>query len=201
MCVPISRRGFLGAAALWSAGRARAQVAFPGAPASDRVLFPQPRDGDTVAINPPGFAWWKAPRAAQYRLNIWNDAGQEAYTAPYLTDPVHLPRVALPPGEYCWDVEACDASDRVLARRGVWYFRVPEGLTEFPWAEPSSILDRVPGGHPRYIFLRDALLEIRRSLTAGRKRAWDTVRRNADRYLTTPLPEPPKYHTFPDAAR
>ena len=197
----VSRRVLLQLACLAPRVRPAPAVAFPSTPPSDRALFPQPRDGESVAINPPGFAWWRAPGAAMYRLLIWDDQGREVYQAPYLTDPVHLPTTPLPAGEYCWDVEACDRDDRVLARRGVWYFTVPEGLTEFPWIAPEQILARVPDTHPRYMFLRDELPEIRRSLQAGRRQAWNSIRSSAERYVTTAPPRPPEYHTYTDPAR
>jgi hypothetical protein len=197
----ISRRGLLQLACLAPRLRSAAPVSFPSAPPNDRAVFPQPRNGETVAINPPGFAWWRAPGAAMYRLLIWDDQGREVYQAPYLTDPVHLPTRPLPPGEYSWDVEACDRDDRVLAKRGVWYFTVPEGVTEFPWIAPEQILALVPDSHPRYMFLRDALPEIRRSLQAGRRQAWNSIRSSAERYLKTEPPKPPEYHTYTDPAR
>ena len=203
--MPYSRRRFVAAgvgAALAGTRRLSAAVAFPTRPANDRVLFPQPLDGARAAVNPPPFAWWKAQGAATYRLGVWNEAGTQVLDAPYLKDPVYLSSECLPPGHYAWNVEACDTvGDTVLARRGFWYFDVPEALPEFPWEEPAAILERVPGGHPRYVFLRDALPEIRATLTTTRKRAWDSVRSSAQRYLTTGLPGPPRYHLEPDPVR
>lgn len=200
-----SRRSFVAAApcGLLAVVRsaAQAKVGFPSSPPNERVLFPQPRDGEVAAINPPGFAWWRAPGADSYALAILEESGPEVYRASGLRDPVHLPATSLKPGGYVWDVEACDREGRVLARRGRWRFQVPDGLTAFPWTAPEGILERVPATHPRYIFLREALPEIRRSLAAGRKRAWDSIRAGAERYLATAPPKPPQYHTYPDEAR
>ena len=199
--MPITRRGFMGAAGLGLSAPALRAAQFPVAPPNDQVLFPQPLDGATASINPPGFAWWRAPGASTYRLGIWNEAGRQVLDVPGLKDPVLLPAITLPPGEYAWNVEAWDARDALIARRGFWYFRVPEGLSEFPWEEPRDILARVPATHPRYMFLREALPEIRKTLTTTRKRAWDSIRSSAERYLSTPLPTPPEYHTYSDPAR
>ncbi len=199
----LSRRTLLGAVGgwVWTAGRAAAQAgAFP-AVQPDNTLFPTPRDGAAVGINPPGFGWWRAPGASMYRLNIWNEVGHQVYTAPYLKDPVHLPDRVFPAGEYVWNVEASDASEKVLARRAFWRFVIPEGVPEFPWEAPAVILARLPDTHPRYIFPRDSLPELRWSLAAGRKRAGDSIRSSAERYLRTALPEPPVYHTYTDPAR
>ncbi len=114
-----------------------------------RALFPCPADGARAAINPPGFAWWRAPGAG-YRLTIQNAAGRVVYHSTPLPDPVHLPSQTLPPGGYHWDVEACDTQGRVLARRGIWRITVPAGPPELP----KALLVRVPEAHPRYIFLK-----------------------------------------------
>ncbi len=200
----LTRRDFFAAAGALSAALrspGQGKVEFPSSPPNERVLFPQPRDGDVVGINPPGFAWWRAPGAAHYRLVIFNGKADEVYRSSPLTDPVHLPSATLAPGDYAWDVEACDRDGRVLARRGAWRFRIPDDVPDFPWIPPQQILDRVPDTHPRYMFLRDALPEIRRSLGAGRKRAWDSIRSSAERYLGTAPPKPPEYHTYADPAR
>jgi hypothetical protein len=182
-------------------GFAAAPAAFPAEAASERVLFPQPLDAAAAAINPPGFAWWRAPGAASYRLEIRDRAGRRVYEAAGLPDPVHLPAAVLPPGEYAWDVEACDAEGKALARRGAWRFHLPAGLPEFPWIDAPTLLARVPGSHPRYMFLRDRLPEIRKTLHTTRRRAWEAVLAAAERHLATPLPKPPDYHTFPDKVR
>ncbi len=199
-----SRRDFLRSAAV--AGLApgvapAAPVAFPSELPSERVLFPQPAGGAVAAITPPGFAWWRAEGAAAYRLTILDRTGREIYRAEGLPDPVHLPDRALPPGDYAWDVEACDARGTTLARRGRWRFRVPEGVRAFPWQDPKEVLARVPDTHPRYMFLRDRLPEIRNTLRTTRRRAWEDVQARAEKYLSTPLPKPPEYHTYSDPAR
>jgi hypothetical protein len=170
-----SRRRFLQAAALPLTARPSIP-AFPDRQ-SPRALFPTPADRATVAINPPGFAWWRAPGAAQYRLVI-----PGVYQSPLLPDPVHLPSVTLPAGEHRWDVEACDASGKVVARRGIWRFTVPNGVPDLPWQDPKALLARVPEKHPRYIVPAAGL-------TPELKEA-------ADKALKAPLPEPPRYHTF-----
>lgn len=177
-----------------------AEVRFPGQQA-ERALFPTPADGAAPAINPPGFAWWRAPGAATYRLEIRDASGRMAYEAAGLPDPVHLPARVLPPGDYAWEVEACDGSGRALARRGVWKFRLEKDLPELPWVDPKTLLARVPDTHPRYVFLKDMLQEVRRSLSSGRRAAWEALRQTAERALKTPLPKRPVYDTFEGKAR
>jgi len=192
-----SRRTFLAAAATpgWSW-----QQAFPSRQ-PERALFMQPPDGAEAAINPPGFAWWRVPGAAAYRLLIRNAAGRTIYESGPLADPLHLPTRAFPPGEYAWDVEALEAAGKPVARRGWWRFRLAKNLPELVWEDPRRILARVPDGHPRYIFLKDQLARIRPTLATTRRTAWEAIRRAADRALKEPLPAPPQYHTFPDKVR
>lgn len=163
---------------------------------AERALFPTPPDGATVGINPPGFAWWRAPGAAAYRLVILDSAGRQVYEAGGMADPVHLPSRVLPPGEYAWDVEALDKQGRAIASRGRQRFTIPSGVPELPWEDLQTVLGRVPASHPRLIFLAKDLPRIRESLSAGRKQAWEALKRAADRALSTKLPQPPQYHTF-----
>jgi hypothetical protein len=194
-----TRRTFLGMAALPLVGRAArpdsSGIEFPERrPAGG--LFPTPAAGSEVGINPPGFAWWRAPRAASYRLLVRTAAGRPIYESEDLPYPAEVPREPLDAGKYLWNVEARNASGETVARRGWWPFTVPEGIPELAWEDPKAILARVPEAHPRYIFLKEDLANVRRSLEGGRKLAWQAVIAAADRALKTPLPEPPRYHTF-----
>ncbi len=77
----------------------------------------------------------------------------------------------------------------------------PREGPELPWVDPKTLLARVPDAHPRYVFLRDTLPEVRRSLTSGRREAWEALQRVAERALKTPLPKRPVYDTFEGKAR
>ena len=136
-----------------------------------------------------------------YRLKIKAAGGRLVYRAGELNDPVHLPAETLAPGEYYWDVEACDAAGRALTRRGWWKFSVPADLPELPWEDPRAILARVPEEHPRYVFLKEELPRLRRSLQDGRRRAWEAIQEGAGRAMKTPLPERPRYHTLEGPVR
>ncbi|MEK7408073.1 MAG: DUF4962 domain-containing protein [Acidobacteriota bacterium] len=199
--MPTTRRVFLRAVpAAPLAWAPAAAAAFPDRQPA-RALFAQPPERAAASINPPGFAWWRAQGASTYRLLVRNAAGKTVYEAADLTDPVHLPARTLEPGDYRWDVEACDPSGTVLARRGEWRFRVPKGLPELPWEDPKAILARVPDTHPRHVFLKDELPRLRQSLSSSRRLVWEAVKRAADRALHLPLPNPPQYHTFEGKVR
>jgi len=143
--------------------------------AAARALFPTPKDVAVVGVNPPGFAWWRAEGAGEYRLTIYDAAKRPAYEAVKLTDPVHVPAETLPAGEYTWNVEALDGAGRTIASRGAWRFRVPEGVPEMPWRNPLALLGQVPEKRPRYIFMADELPRVCRILQGIPKlhRPWD----------------------------
>ena len=191
----MKRRHFLELASLAGLPGAASAAGFPEIQ-PQRALFPCPVDGAAAGVNPPGFAWWRAQGAASYRLVVRDGAGRTVCEAANLKDPVHLPDRILAPGEYCWDVEALDSNGAVVARRGEWRFRVPKGVPELAWEDAARILSRAPAEHSRYIFLKSELPRIRQTLKTTRRAAWEALLEQANRALRTPLPEPPRYHTF-----
>ncbi len=197
----LTRRTFLASSAAFAGSQVFGSTsAFP-ADRPEGALFPTPPNGATVGINPPGLAWWRCPDAATYAVIIRAGSGRIVYRADKLSDPVHLPAITLDPGAYAWDVEATNREGKAIARRGEHRFRVPEGAALLPWEDPKRILARVPDEHPRYIFLREDLPAIKKTLETTRRRDWERVEVLADRALGVPLPEPPTYHTFTGANR
>ena len=76
-----------------------------------------PREGETVTLSPPGFSWWRAGErdACEYRLIVERDR-RTHYTSSLLSDPMHIPDVVFPEGEYTWHVEAVTGEDNLQAR-------------------------------------------------------------------------------------
>ncbi len=192
----LTRRTFLATTATFAGRQAIGSVVEFPADRPEGALFPRPPDGATVGINPPGLAWWRCPGAATYAVLIRNSSGRTVYRADQLGDPVHLPAVTLDPGRYNWDVEALSREGKAIARRGEHRFTVTENSALLPWEDPKRILARTPDEHPRYIFLREDLPAIRKTLETTRRSDWERVEALAERALGTPLPEPPTYHTF-----
>lgn len=150
-----------------------------------------PRDGETTTLTPPGFSWWRAAgrEACTYRLII--DAnGRTVYKSPPTPDPVHLPSVVFPPGKYTWHVEAL-AGDSVQATSEIRRFTIVAGSAEQPWVDPQKLLDRIPHTHPRVLFLKDQLDEIRSTLDSTRAEAFGVLKKMADDSMSLkPYPEP-----------
>ncbi len=176
-------------------------IAFPEGRTELTTLFPRPLDGAVEAISPPGLAWLPARGAGGYRVEIREAGGAEACARTTGRNPVHLPDRALPPGDYEWDVAALDADGNEAARRGVQRFTIPAGAPELPWVEPATLLERVPGEHPRILYPRARLPGIRATLQTTRKRTWELCRRAADAALDTDIPKYPSYQEINDKRR
>jgi len=165
------------------------------------MLFPRPVDGATVEISPPGLAWLPADGASSYRVEISDAAGGTVHDADTGPHPVHLPDRVLEPGEYSWDVEALDADGKPFARRGHQRFTVAAGVPHLPWVAPEELLTRVPGGHPRLVYLKRNLGAVRATLETTRRQAWSLCLECAERALDVPPPEYPSYHLVEDRTR
>ena len=159
----------------------------------DRANFNRPINGQHLDTSPPGFCWWRAGRrdAVFYRLSIRNSDQKQVHRSPRLRDPVYVPPVVLPAGRYTWIVEAHDARGDVVAERPAATFVIDPEAIALPWLEPAELLARVKPEHPRLLFPRAKLDEVRRSLNSSRKRAFDELRAIADRALQlAPMAEP-----------
>ena len=157
-------------------------------------LFPQPPDGSAVEISPPGLAWLPMKGATRYRVEIRDGAGVSSYKKEVGNSTVHLPDEALPPGFYTWDAIAVDAAGVERICRGPSSFTIAEGAPELPWVEPRNLLARVPGDHPRFVYLRQDLPAIRATLGTTRRRSWEACLRAAEQALQAPLPIYPTHH-------
>ena len=161
------------------------------------ALVPTPPDGATVDISPPGLAWSPVDGARSYGVEIRADGGGAVHRG-VTRAPVHLPARVLPPGSYSWNVTAFDAQGAALSERGWHRFAVAEGVPELPWVEPEELLARLPARHPRFLYLREELPQLRASLTTTRARSWAGCLAAADRALSTSPPEYPTYHLITD---
>jgi hypothetical protein len=165
------------------------------------MAIPRPVDGENVAINPPGFVWNPAEGASSYRIEICDSQGQEIYATHSITDPLHLPDQKLSPGGYEWDLAALDQNGKMLGQRGKQKFIVPNDAPILPWVPPNDLLSRVPDEHPRLIFLKSDLPNIRESLKTARRKAWDQVKQAADSFVGLEPPPYPSYHLIEDPKR
>lgn len=165
--------------------------------------FLRPVDGEVLDISPPGFSWWRAaPRGkAQYRLRVKDEAGGVAYQSPTVDDPVHVPDQVLPAGRYQWTVEGLDATGKPFDSLPPRSFTIAPGAIAQPWVPAKGLLARVPSGHPRLLFPRAQLEEVRATLSTTRREAYESLRRQADEALRLDVPSEPDYDKLPDRAQ
>ncbi len=161
-------------------------------------LIPQPEPGLVIQITPPGFCWLPASEAVDYRLRIQDDAGRLVYESQTGPDPLHLPDRVLPAGRYRWDVQAIGRDGQAGEWRGWQPFQIAEGAPELPRVPAADLLARVPAEHPRILYPRHMLPELRASLTTTRRRAWAQLREAADSQLSIGTPVFPEYQKIKD---
>jgi len=166
---------------------------------SERMLFDRPADGARLPITPVGLAWLPCPKAANYRVSIFDKGGSPIYTRQVGKDPVHLPDRVLPAGDYTWDVVALDERATDIARRGQRSFSILPDAARLPWIAPRELLSRVPEGHPRILYPKPDLQRIRATLSRTRSESWKACKSAADRALSKGVPEFPTYHKIEDS--
>ncbi len=161
------------------------------------MLFPYPKDGETVLISPPGFAWLPAENASSYRIVVRSIKGDKIYEKEVGSDPEHLPDEVFKSGEYTWDVIAIDKNEREIDR-GEKSFSIVKNCKKLPWIDPKKLLLRAPSSHPKLLYLQKELPAIRETLNTTRKQAWTQCVEAADRALKTPAPQYPTYQKLKD---
>ena len=181
-----------------------------GAEAGVKAAFPterpraasyiRPRDGESLWISPPGFNWWRLEPGREtrgkvvYQLVICDAAGKAVYQSPLLEEPAHVPNRALAPGDYTWTVRALSKGGEHLADWPTRRFTIETGADEQPMEDAAALLARVPREHPRLIFPKAELDEVRATLGTTRREAFEELRRRADEIFTAqPVPAEPEY--------
>jgi len=99
----------------------------------------------------------------------------------------------LPPGDYEWTIEAFDKENQSIAKRRAFKLSIPEKTIEFPFPDIDKVFSRVHSHHPRLIFDKNDLPDIRSTLHSTRKQAWQAVQHMADESLELDTPKPPWY--------
>ena len=169
-------------------------IPFPEERSKEVDLFPKPVDGYTAQINPPGFAWLAIEGAEYYVVTI-QDAGRKdtVIRSEKIHDYVFVPESIINPGDYTWIIEAFNDQGTLISQRRPYALNIPAGLIEQPLPNIDQLLSNMPESHPRLIFTKDKLPEIRESLKTTRKEAWDILKATADASLDLPAPQGPTY--------
>lgn len=173
------------------------QVEFPSEQPRDGN-FNRPMPGEVLDVSPPGFCWWRAaPRGElNYQVRIESEAGEAVYQSGLLGDPVHVPDIVLPPGDYSWFVDALDEQGKLSGTRPGQQFTIAENALELPWIEPSELLNLVPAEHPRLLFPDDKLPEIYASIKGARSAAYKDLKKVADEALSLEVMSKPDFDKY-----
>lgn len=160
--------------------------------------FNRPAEGATLDVSPPGFCWWRAGARSKvfYRLRLARKDGLEILVSPRLEDPVHVPSEILQPGDYFWRVEALAPDNRVLDTLGPRTFTIAPNPVNMPWVNPAELLARVPREHPRLLFPKAKLTEVKKSLGTTRKKAFEDLLLIAEPALSLELMKKPDFNRF-----
>jgi len=165
--------------------------------------FSRPEPGEVLDVSPPGFSWWRAARKGKvsYRLEVLDHTGAEEYRSSPLVDPVCVPEKVFPIGKYTWTVEALGARGSVLDTTEAKSFEIAGNAIAQPWVSVNELLERVPREHPRLLFPKARMAEIRRTLNSTRREAFESLRRAADSGLRMKPPAEPDYDEIKDPAK
>ena len=164
---------------------------FPDTRQKEEDLFPRPPDGYVAKINPPVFVWLPVKNAVKYRVILSRGQDKENYVMTVEGESVLAPGQVFSPGRYTWTVEAYDSCERLLATRSPFTLIIPEGLPEFPFPDLKSRILTISQEHPRLIFQKKDLPEIRKTLKTTRREAWAAVKKAAEESLNLSVPVPP----------
>ncbi|MBT5714310.1 DUF4962 domain-containing protein [Candidatus Poribacteria bacterium] len=131
-------------------------------------------------------------------MRVTREGRGAVYVADGLPDPAHVPDVLFDAGEYVWTVEATDATGRVLDTFGPRQFTLASGAPEQRWVDAQELLARVPPDHPRVIFTRDGLTDLRASAATTRREPFEALISKADSLLDIRPPDEPTYDSIAD---
>ena len=175
-----------------------------------RDLYPRPADGEVVEVSPPPFAWLPVQirdngtdriLSFEYCISIWNAGGNLVYRARTGTKRIHVPTEVFPSGDYTWDVTIVDSFDREVCSRGIQRFTIANEFVELPWIEPATILSSIPREHPRVIYRREDLPQIRNLIHTTRSEGWAECQQMAEEACELPTLSYPTHHLIEDTSR
>ncbi|MBQ4086209.1 MAG: heparinase II/III family protein [Clostridia bacterium] len=156
-------------------------------------VFPSPRVRETMYETPPVFTWLKERGFGAWRVAVENDAGEVWKTDTQKNYAV--PEMILPPGNYRWNVYGLSAEGEPEAERGWQEFSIAQDAVEFLRPDAKQLFESVPSARPRHLFFA----QDTEGIAASRPLALETLRRNIVLALKDGLPQPPMFHTDPNA--
>lgn len=151
-------------------------------------VFTFPENGRVVEENPPCFCWIPPKGEHLYTVTVSDSSGKEVYRAETVLN-YHVPTCMLDAGEYTWNV-LCEGHER-----GKLAFTLAEYAVKISRVGAKELYDNVPDTHPRHLFFKEDLEEIRKSKVTELA----VLRRNIEAAYADGMPEMPMYHRDPNA--
>ena len=150
-------------------------------------IFPSPRAGETMFETPPTLCWLREDVKDPYTVTV-RQGGKTIWRGE--TDVNYIvPEIALPAGDYEWNVEA-DGRER-----GWQAFSIAKNAVAFIRPKADALFDAVPTVRPRMLFFREDAPKI----VETHGEAIETLRRNVSLAYEDGMPVPPRFHVDPDA--
>lgn len=158
---------------------------------SETRLGLRPASAETVAVNPPDFAWGPLEGEESYHIEIsrnpeFNDIEYRGKSTPYC---IYRPKETLEPGLWHWRV----AAEKKIRTSAVYSFRVPKDATHFPAPDFETMLERIPSQHPRLLLRPQDLPAVREASRGELADQWAYLTSCAEEALVmelyTPTPE------------
>lgn len=162
-------------------------------PAGPEELLAYPADGQSVAVNPPGFCWTPYAEAKGYQLEVTKSGEplQKVISEGPLASTVFAPSLTLAPGSYSWRVLYVGADGVPFAASKTRTFTVPAGLPELPMPNVAHLKAELKGQRPRLLLAGSRLRELRQAIAEGHISTWKSFLEAAARAeAETPYAEP-----------
>lgn len=211
VCTALARSILVAALIGATLGHTLAGVRGPGSPALpilERSAGPEelrayPEDGQSVAVNPPGFCWTPYAGAKSYELEVTKsgEASQKVISESSLPSTVFAPSRTLAPGSYSWRVLYLGGDGVPFAASKTRTFTLPAGLPELPMPNVARLKAQLTRQRPRLLLAGGRLRELRRAIAEGHISTWKSFLEAAARAeAETPYPEPRRSDNGPLAA-
>lgn len=158
----------------------------------------KPYEGAVLTVSPPGFCWWQIADAGTiaYKLFVYEQSGKEFFVSEAIDDCVYVPDKVFPEGNYKWIIKAYDKSGKEVAQRPVSSFSITKDAYSLPMPDAAALVSNIPATHPRLIFTRDQIPQLKKDLQSRFKKQYELIRNKAEKGLSTPLAKEPTFHLF-----
>lgn len=139
----------------------------------------QPRAQAVAQTNPPVFVWKPGEGQTTWGLTVARDAALSdvALQVDDLSEPMHLPERALPPGRYYWTWSSGGDGAEVFA------FEIAADAVTVEVPAVDEWLRRLSAGHPRLYTRPEELEALRASRAGDRALAWQQLEQAAETLL------------------